>query len=137
MKKLLLFLLAFSSSLLALSQGTWSPRTSFPDSGYAQGISGFSIGNYGYVGLGTTVATRALNFFWQFNACTNEWTRKAYFPGSARVSPASFVIGGKAYIVTGSVSNGGACVTECWQYDTATDSWTQKANFPGQARTYA
>ncbi|HTA28621.1 MAG TPA: kelch repeat-containing protein [Bacteroidia bacterium] len=138
MKKLLLSLFVLSSSPLAFSQGSWTPRTSFPDSGYSQGISGFSIGNYGYAGLGSyTGAAISFDDFWQFNASTDSWTRKAPFPGRARVSPASFVIGGKAYVVTGSVTNGGACVNECWEYDTATDAWTQKAPFPGSARVYA
>ncbi len=52
-KKLLLTLLLLNSSLLAFSQGTWSPRSPLPspDSAMVQGIPGFSIGNYGYAGL--------------------------------------------------------------------------------------
>jgi N-acetylneuraminic acid mutarotase len=136
MKKLFLILLALSSSILVFSQGVWTPRTSFPDSGYIQGISGFSIGNNGYAGLGQNGNTY-FDDFWRFNVSNNSWAKKASFPGRARVEPACFVIGTKAYLVTGSVTNAGTCVNECWEYDTATDTWTQKANFPGSARVYA
>lgn len=138
MKKILLLLFTFSSSLLAFSQGTWTSRDTLPDSAMLQGISGFSIGNYGYAGLGEySNAIHEFDYLWQFDASNNSWTRKANFPGSARVAPASFVIGTKAYLVTGSVKNAGACVTECWEYNSTTNIWTQKTNFPGPARTYA
>jgi N-acetylneuraminic acid mutarotase len=138
MKKLLLTLLALSSSLLAFSQGTWTPRDTLPYDTNAmfQGMAGFSIGSYGYAGIGQNLF-RNTDDFWRFDPSTNSWTQKAPFPGRARVAPASFVIGDKAYIVTGSISNGFPCVTECWAYDATTDTWTQKANFPGAARVYA
>ncbi len=138
MKKTLLILLVLSSSFLAFSQGTWTTRDTLPNDSNAmfQGISGFSINGYGYAGLGQN-SYHNLTAFWQFDPSTNMWTRKADFPGSARIAPASFVIGDKAYLVTGSVSNGRACVTECWEYDATNNMWTQKANFPSTARVYA
>lgn len=140
MKKTLLTLLVLSSSLLAFSQGSWSPRASlpYPDSGMVQGIPGFSIGNYGYAGLGDTYyAGNPSPDLWQFDPSTDSWAKKADFPGKARVAPACFVIGNYAYVVCGSVKNSGTCVNECWQYNANTDTWAQKANFPGGARTYA
>src|SRR5580698_474176 len=122
MKKLImlslysLFTFHFSLSTLK-AQGTWTPRDTLPDSAMVQGISGFSINGYGYAGLGENVAGKYETYFWQFDPSTDSWTRKANFPGSARVAPASFVIGDKAYLITGSVKNFGTCVTECWEYD--------------------
>jgi len=137
MKKLLI-LFAFSFCLSgAFAQGTWTSRDTLPDSAMIQGISGFSINGYGYAGLGENVAGNYENYFWLFDASTDTWTKKANFPGNIRVAPASFVIGDKAYLVTGSVKNFGTCVTECWEYDATNNTWTQKANFPGAARTYA
>jgi N-acetylneuraminic acid mutarotase len=141
MKKLLLSLLvpiAIGISSLAFSQGTWTPRDTLPydTAAMEQGLLGFSIGNYGYAGLGSNSVSN-LTAFWRFDPSTNSWSQKAFFPGKARISPADFVIGDKAYIVCGSVKNFGACVNECWEYDATTDSWTQKANFPGTARVYA
>jgi N-acetylneuraminic acid mutarotase len=138
-KKLLLTLLVLSSSLLAFSQGTWTSRDTLPydTNAMIQGIQGFSIGNYGYAGLGENSVGKNLTDLWQFDPSNNSWAKKASFPGSARVAPASFVIGNAAYLVTGSIRNFGTCVTECWQYNATTDTWAKKANFPGTARTYA
>ena len=136
-KKLLLSLLVLSFSLLAFSQGKWTSRDTLPDSVMFQGISGFSINGYGYMGLGDNVAGKTEDYLWRFDPGTDSWSRKANFPGSARIAPASFVIGDKAYLVTGSVQNAGTCVTECWEYDATNNTWAQKANFPGAARTYA
>jgi N-acetylneuraminic acid mutarotase len=139
MKKLLLLLIVYTTSFATLkAQGTWAPRASLPDSSMDQGISGFSIGNYGYTGLGEyNSIAKYFDYLWQFNPATNSWAQKANFPGSARVAPASFVIGNNAYLVTGSVANDGKCVKECWEYNSITNTWKQKASFPGGARTYA
>src|SRR5580658_8670111 len=111
MKKILLSLFLFSS-LFSFAQGIWTSRDTLPDSAMFQGISGFSINDDGYAGLGNNMAGKTENYFWQFNPSIDSWVRKANFPGSARIAPASFVIGDKAYLVTGSVKNGGTCVTE-------------------------
>lgn len=139
MKKLLLTFLVLSSSIYAFSQGTWTSRDTLPDTAMFQGIPGFSIGNYGYAGLGDDEYdfAKLSDKLWRFDPSTNSWAQMANFPGSARVAPANFVIGHKAYLVTGSVKSSGTCVTECWAYDAITNTWTQKANFPGGARTYA
>ncbi len=138
MKKLLLTLFTLSSSLLAFSQGTWSPSSIFPDSARYGGIS-FSIGNYGYVGLGYSFKGANSYWykdFWQFNPSTSSWVQKANFPGKARFCPASFVIGNYAYVVTGVDSDVHGYSNECWQYNPAHDTWVQKANFPGLPRGY-
>jgi N-acetylneuraminic acid mutarotase len=145
MKKLIMYslysLFTFHFSLSTLkAQGTWTSRDTLPHDTNAmyQGIPGFSIGSYGYAGIGEHSGPYIkLDDFWQFNPSNNSWAKKASFPGMARVAPACFVICDKAYLVTGSVSNGRACVTECWEYDATNNTWTQKANFPGSARTYA
>ncbi len=140
MKKFLLTLLVLSSSFLAFSQGKWSRRASMPDSSRC-GAIGFSIGNYGYVGLGEDTKTFPFHYFkdfWQFNPSTNSWTRKADFPGRARISPVTFVIGKNVYVVTGGETiYANDFLKECWQYNSMTDRWTQKNNFPGLSRCYA
>lgn len=142
MKKLLLTLFIFHFSFFFLNaQGSWSPRASLPDSSRACGI-GFSIGNYGYVGLGIHnghVNYPCLDDFWQFDPSTNSWTQKANFPGKARICPATFVIGHYAYVVTGQINDSSppGYTFECWRYDANNDTWTQKVNFPGTSRAYA
>ncbi|HTA28822.1 MAG TPA: kelch repeat-containing protein [Bacteroidia bacterium] len=139
MKKLLITFFVLNSSFAAFSQGTWTSKDTLPDTAMVQGIPGFSIGNFGYTGLGNDEYdfAKLSDKLWRFDPSNNSWMQMASFPGSARVAPANFVIGTKAYLVTGSVKNNGACVTECWEYNTITNNWTQKANFPGGARTYA
>ncbi|MFZ1689074.1 MAG: kelch repeat-containing protein [Flavobacteriales bacterium] len=50
------------------------------------------------------------------------------------VYAASFSIGGKGYVVTGSYTTGQA---RTWEYDPNGDQWVEKAVFPGAARTLA
>jgi len=137
-RALLCFILALSPSLFVFSQGTWSPRTSLPDSARGEGFS-FSIGNYGYIGLGENYNEHPWLFFddvWQFDPSDNSWTQKSNFPGRARVWPSFFVIGNYAYVVCGRDSNLANYLTECWQYNSVSDTWIQKASFPGLARAY-
>ena len=118
------------------SQGTWTQKASLPAAGRGYGI-GFTIGNYGYAGLGVDYSSSTFyNDFWQYNPSTNAWIRKANFPGNARVCPATFVVGNKAYVVTG-FNNTNTSISECWQYDAGTDTWTQLNDFPGGARCCA
>jgi N-acetylneuraminic acid mutarotase len=140
MKKLIMLsLFTYTLSFTpAAAQGAWSPRTPLPDSARGYGV-GFSIGNYGYVGLGgkegETGTWEMYNDFWQFDPSTNTWTRKADFPGKARICASTFVIGNYAYVVCGAQNNSGSdLLTECWQYNSITDTWIQKNNFPGLSR---
>src|SRR5580658_8360785 len=66
----------------SFSQGVWSPRASLPDSSRGYGV-GFSIGKYGYMGLGGRLINQwqYFNDFWQFDPSNNSWKRKANFPG--------------------------------------------------------
>ncbi len=137
MKKALFIFSVFHFSFFTLSaQSKWSPRANLPDSARGYGV-GFSIGNYGYAGLGGKLMGKWKFFtdFWQFNPSNNSWTRKADFPGRARICPTTFVIGNCAYVVCGAENNSGNDLqTECWQYNSITDKWAQKKNFPGLSR---
>ncbi len=140
MKKIVAYSLFFLlCPIVIFSQGVWSACEALPSANDAmvQGIPGFSVGNFGYGGLGENGSGQNLSSFWQFDPSTNSWLSRAIFPGSARIAPACFVVGNSAYIVTGATYNGGPCVNECWKYDAITDTWIQKANFPGSVRAYA
>src|SRR6185312_1088015 len=125
--------LIFSLSIIASPQGTWTQKDSLPAVARGYGI-GFSIGNYGYAGLGYNSGT-TYNDFWRFDPSTNSWAIMDSFPGKARICPATFVIGHKAYVVTG-VDGGINSLNECWVYDAITNKWTRKNDFPGPARGY-
>ena len=65
------------------------------------------------------------------------FARKASLPISGRASAASFVIGGKGYLVLGRTAQRSGAMKDCWQYDPVQDKWTQKSSFPGIARVKA
>ncbi|WP_306350505.1 kelch repeat-containing protein [Flavobacterium sp. '19STA2R22 D10 B1'] len=93
------------------------------------GAFSFSIGNYGYIGSGSTNGgANNLNDFWRYDPVTDTWVQMANFPGVGRVEAAAMVINGKAYIVSG-VSSSGA-PSDCWEYNPVMNTWTAKSNPP-------
>jgi N-acetylneuraminic acid mutarotase len=87
---------------------------------------GFSIGNKGYIGLGSNQKD-----FWEFDPVTNVWTQKANYPGAANSGAVGFSIGSKGFVGTGSAQY------DFWEYDPVSNNWTQKADVPGGIRTDA
>ena len=59
------------------------------------------------------------------------------FPGVARASGTSFVVGNKAYICLGRSEWKSGFLKDLWEYDPDSDKWTQKTDFPGLARVKA
>ncbi|MBI4931773.1 MAG: T9SS type A sorting domain-containing protein [Bacteroidetes bacterium] len=96
----------------------------------------FAVNGKGYVSLGaTTLSSPTIQEVWEFNPSNNSWVQKNNFPSSPRYSPATFVIGNKAYIVCGNEgSSSGPFTNELWEYNPTNDTWIQKTNFPSTAR---
>jgi hypothetical protein len=67
----------------------------------------------------------------------NTWTQKADFGGIARSSAATFSIGDKGYLGTGTTPTVSVLFKDFWEYDPAADTWTQKADFGGGERAAA
>ncbi|HTB31340.1 MAG TPA: PKD domain-containing protein [Bacteroidia bacterium] len=128
--KLLLILLLLSLFYPGISQLGWIQKATFP--GLPRNYdAGFSIGRYGFIGLGWN-GTSFYNDFYQWNQSTNTWSAIPNYPGTGRLSPITFVIEGKAYVATGwAVNHGGV---DTWRYDTISNSWIQMASFPGSGR---
>ncbi len=107
---------------------TWKRMADFPESG------DFGI---------TRAATAAGKIFygllhrnknwWQFDPVSNQWTRKADFPGVTRSLNFTFTINDKVYVGGGSASSTALALLDFWEYDPATNIWTQKASLPGYA----
>jgi len=75
-----------------------------------------------------------------FTTLSMQWLQAGTFPGTSRVNAATFSIGNKAYICTGSgssVNNTTPEYSDVWEYDATTTGWTRKADFPGGIRTGA
>lgn len=56
------------------------------------------------------------------------WTQLPDFPGTARGQAMSFMIGSKAYVGTGRISNP-ANLRDFWEFDCASQVWSQKADY--------
>lgn len=112
---------ATSQELFTL-QDKWIRKADVPhgtDGRY--GAVAFSIGGFGYVGLG---GGNVGNKFWQYNPAENTWKEVAPFPGGQRAGAASFVIGDHAYVGLGGGTN------NFWRYDSQANSWTPIADLP-------
>lgn len=103
---------------------TWTQRTNFPGAP-RQGPVGFNIGNYGYMGCGTS--SSPYSDFYKYNPDSNSWGVVANLP-SVDISPVSFVLGNKAYVGTGSLTNSLSLINHWWAYNSLTNSWTQVAD---------
>jgi N-acetylneuraminic acid mutarotase len=120
-KKIILF-----SCLLAITQvnaQTWTQKADFGGPG-RYFASGFSVGNKGYIGLGTDSELNDKKDFWEYNPESDTWTQKADFPAPFTERSVGFAIANKGYIATDQSGN-------FWEYNSWTNTWTQKADYPG------
>ena len=83
----------------------WTQKTSLP-SKLRDNATGFSIGNFGYIGMGDSACgnqNNAINLsdFWQYNPYTNSWAQMAGYGGGKVAAATSFVIGCKGYVGIG------------------------------------
>jgi len=113
---------------------TWTEKAHFAGAARFNAV-GFSIGNKGYVGLGSDSRINALSDFWEYDPASDTWTRKADFGGGPRYAAVGFSIGDKGYVGTGNFEI--FAHKDFWEYDPATDVWTQKADYGGEARRFA
>ena len=78
------------------------------------------------------------------SACTHvdevpftDWVHHANFPGTARATASTFVIGDNAYLCCGRTVWNKDSLNEVWKYDSQHDVWTQLDTFPGKPRVMA
>lgn len=130
MKKTVLLALLFLGIGGILKADSWVQKANF-GGGVRQSPIGFSIGNTGYIGEGTSTypGYTFVNDVWSYDPTTNVWTQVASFPGTARYTLLGFSIGTKAYIGTG--WDQASYLQDFWMYDQTANTWTQKGNFPG------
>lgn len=141
MARQLLFLLIGSISLLSCSDddseeddlGNWLVSSTF-DGIARSSVSGFTIGNKGYVGTGYD-GSDYLNDFWEFNIDGGFWVQKASFPGNERSSTTAFAIGNYGYMGIG--YDGTSEKSDFYKYDPSTDTWEPIADFGGSSRRAA
>jgi len=106
---------------------TWSAIANYPGAGYDATPVAFAIEGKGYVGLG--YGTGVANDLWSYDTGANTWTAMASLPSTGRYDESAFVLGHKAYIITGS-TGGPPYSNEIWMYDAHKNSWTKMNNSP-------
>lgn len=103
--------------------------------GYRYHATAFTIGNFGYVGLGEDDNNAYQNDFWKYIPLINTWVQIAAYPGDPRRGAASFVIDNLGYVGTGQTEEGYA--SDFYSYNPTTNSWLAIADFSGEARSSA
>lgn len=144
MKKIrIISLMWFITLLAACNQADDSPypdivftkKTGMPEGGRANAVS-FVIDNKAYVTLGrNALYGSALKDCWEYNAHTDTWSKKADFPGTARVNAIAETVNGMGYAGLGydpekGVYTEGSILTDFWMYNPQRDTWTRKPDFP-------
>lgn len=89
---------------------------------------GFSIGSYGYFGLGGD-GTLLHDTIYKYDPVTEQIWQVTTFPGGPRYSAFAFTVNGKAY-VGGGYQLGSGNHNDLWAYDPVTNAWSAKANCP-------
>jgi N-acetylneuraminic acid mutarotase len=115
----------------------WKFLNSMPGTNFnrTEGVA-FAVNGKGYLGLGAqdyngfNPSPTYLVDLWEYNAATDQWTKKKDLPDSGRSDASFFTINNKAYVVGGSTGSFGRSA-DTWEYDPATDKWTEKKPFPG------
>jgi N-acetylneuraminic acid mutarotase len=110
----------------------WTQRANFPG-GYRYQLSSFSVGIYGYVGLGANQDIYKKDF-WKYNAGSNTWEQIADLPASERGSACTFSIGNRGYVCLGS---DGGFLDDLWEYNPSSDYWAIRAPYGGSERKNA
>lgn len=125
-----------------LQANTWTRKTDFP--GLARNSAvGFSLGNKGYLGTGVLGGNPVAlsRDFWEYDPTTDQWTKKADFPGVARGYAQGFCLGGKITLGMGASSLSSidppTLVKDCWEFDPRGGTWSRVVDFSGAGRAMA
>lgn len=117
------------------AKNTWTQRPDFPG-GARYGAIGFSIGNKGYIGLGTNKNIRYRDL-WEYHPASNKWTRKADFPSDGKADASCFTIGTEAFVLLGQGKEIIPSQKGGWKFNTEKNEWKKIADFPGSPRVGA
>ncbi|MEZ4945497.1 MAG: IPT/TIG domain-containing protein [Cyclobacteriaceae bacterium] len=98
------------------------------------GAVAYGINGKGYVTTGKESGNSLSLKMWEYDPGTDLWSRKADFPGSARMEASGFSIGDKAYLVSGRGYPSYVLHNDLWAYDVTLNNWNQLTSLPGSAR---
>lgn len=113
------------------STDSWTQKADFP---YARAMAtGFSVGNYGYLGLGMHNG----DWFYDLNKYdpeNNTWTYIGDYPGNGYIHLNGFAINNKYYLGLGGRSTSYS-YSDWWQLDAGDNSWTKMHSCPVAMKT--
>jgi len=122
--------------------GTWSQIADFGTDPLSPGRSdavGFSIGDKGYLGSGTSDGHTPLSDFCQYDTTANTWTAIAPLGDGSKNYPrygaVAFSFPSAGYVLTGTDNN--YYFGDVWKYDPGTNTWAQQPDMPGSKRMQA
>lgn len=117
----------------------WERKADFGAGPRRNAIS-FSIGDYGYAGLGDSLLhsefffnSRPTDDFWRYDPQRDEWLLLGSFPGGDRNFMSGGSLNGKGYLSFG-FQDGNLYFSDIWEYDPGANLWRQLENFPGGDR---
>ncbi len=132
MKRSILCLsIALFCSWSLYGQSDWTKKANFPGVTRAFDVA-FSIGHYGFVGVGRNCSNTNQIDFYKYNTRTNTWSAITNYPGNGQYGCSACTIEGKGYVGLG--WSGNQNCNDFWRYDTISKGWTQMATFPGTPR---
>jgi N-acetylneuraminic acid mutarotase len=119
--------------------GEWTRMNDFPGKARVGAVSAVA-GNRIFAGLGfagtenTDIFTDSmyLSDFWEYHIATDNWTRKATYPGNGRNKAAVVVVNEEIYVFNGFVQKGSN--REVWKYNPDSDAWIRLNDYPGRHR---
>ena len=106
---------------------SWSQLADLPDSARTNAVAS-SVGNYGYVGLGSNKGT-LLQDWWQFDPSGNSWQAVANYPGIPRYGAGAFSLQDLIY-VGGGLDGNNQAQSDFYAYNPSNNSWSPKASLP-------
>ena len=120
------------------SNDSWTKKANFAGTKRLSAV-GFSIGDKGYVGLGSDCDYCVTDDFWEYDPGNDTWTRKADFAGGARENAVAFSVGAIGYVGTGDYYDyyNSTVFNDFWKFDPVTNTWDQIADYGGGQRQQA
>ncbi len=95
----------------------------------------FSIGDFGYVGMGFDGITQ-IGDFWKYDVLNDTWTQLDDFPDGGGSFPLGLSTDSKGYMVGGD-NTSGIPQSRLWEFDPLNETWTMLEDIPGPGRWMA
>ncbi|AQG79514.1 hypothetical protein [Spirosoma montaniterrae] len=120
------------SQELWVRQGNWAQYRTADLPEPTGTLATFRIGSTGYA---VNQRSGQPAHLWAFDTKTEQWSRRADFPGPARSLGVGFTVAGNAYFGLG-INPNEETLRDIWQYDPLGDRWQYVTDYPGQGSTY-